>query len=240
MQNISSESDMNILIVPFGYAVFVFGLTAFALGAVVPLGVALPVAGVLSLAWALLKWHAIATGIMARWSIGNRAVIAERAATAANHEFMAQAFAAPGRPSPKMMVPAEDEAEVRADGITIHDARGTRKVARLNAAELAEHQEAGECLRWLAIGQRAGKFSHRAMREHRPPTMSAEQFQEWWQRRGDQLVAWNLFEKVERSGTRPLMDVADVRAALLTHSWPGRGPAEAVSTHLQTDRLQTE
>lgn len=208
------DDGASIFTIPIGYAIFGFGLMAFALGTVLPVGIAVPAAGVWALLIAFLKWDRIANGIMARWSASNRLVIAQHNSTATSLDFMAGAFAAPTAESAEAGQPEPEQ-----DAITVNTAQGSYSVPRYSEAEVKLQAKIGECLRFLRIGEKAGKFSLRAMMPYRPTGMSEKDFEAWWTAQGDQLVAWVQFEKVAKSGTRPLKPVKDIRTALLSRSF---------------------
>ena len=95
--------------------------------------------------------------------------------------------------------------------------QGTYFTRDLTPAEVAEQVEIGECLRFLAVADKAGGYSVRLMAEKALPGYTAAQFEKWWTARTDQLVDWGLFEKSERKPTCPVGNRSnyDIRRALL-------------------------
>jgi len=97
------------------------------------------------------------------------------------------------------------------------DLNGSYFTRDLTPAEVAEATEIGECLRFLAVAKKAGGYSVRVMAAHAPPGYSYAQFEKWWTARTNQLAAWGLFEKGDRTPTRPVGNraIPDIRTALL-------------------------
>lgn len=216
------ESDKVIFILPVGYAVTVFGLAAYTFGTFGPaLGLepnrGVAVAAVLAGLIFIGLYHRIAAAIFERWQAGNQYTInrLEHEAGALSARIVADDERAPI---------ADDDDSGR---IEVNTVEGSYSLPRLSEAERRQNALIGDCLQFIAIGGRAGSFSLRAMTAQRPVGWSENRFEKWWAAKSDQLVRWGLFEKLDRSGTRPANGRTpdDVRRALLRREFATAGDA---------------
>lgn len=218
----TEPSDKTIFTLPLGYGVIVFGLVAFTLGTFgswlgLTVGDGVRWAVLAGVVVGVLQYHELAKAYKARWHAANNMFMARLRRDAAELEAQADAF---GRSN---TTEADDTAGITADDddanrLRVNTAHGSYTVSRLTTDEANEMALIGDCLKFLAIGKRAGgKYSLRKMQPHRQVGWSETKFEKWWTRVSNQLVTWRLFEKGERDTTKPVGSLTseDVRRALL-------------------------
>jgi hypothetical protein len=165
----------------------------------------------------------------------------EQSLTAARLRFEARTYTGDW-PQPEQGAAEAAEQQPLTDRLFHHNGlHGSYFTRDLTPAEVAEATEIGECLRFLAVAKKAGGYSVRVMAAHAPPGYSYAQFEKWWTARTNQLAAWGLFEKGERTPTRPVGNraIPDIRTALLRREFRRTLPPPPAADR-QTDSKTAE